>query len=71
MANIFRDLGNYEKAMKYYEKCLIIFNELGDKFNKSACLLNIGIIYKNLGNYEKAMEYYKKSRLIMCFKLLS
>lgn len=52
--------GNYPKAMGYYQKCLAIDKELGNKKGIARSLINIGIIYSDQGNYHKAMEYYQK-----------
>ncbi len=53
--------GNYEKAIMYYQKSLIISEELGLKKYMGMSYINIGGIYKDHGNYEKAIMYYQKS----------
>jgi tetratricopeptide (TPR) repeat protein/class 3 adenylate cyclase len=56
--------GNYPKAMGYYQKCLAIDNELGNKMGIARSFLNIGNIYSSQGNYTKAMEYFQKCMAI-------
>jgi len=56
--------GNYEKALEYYEKCLKIFEELGNKQGMGSSCNYIGVIYQNQGNYEKALKYLLKSKKI-------
>ena len=58
--------GNYDKALKYYEKCLAIkLKTLGGEHPDVAnSYNNIGITWRNKGEYDKALEYYTKSMAI-------
>jgi hypothetical protein len=56
----YKELGNYDEALKYY---LIIINsgELdNDIYKKIWVLSEIAYIYQNIDKYEEAIEYFKK-----------
>ncbi|MEI7511324.1 MAG: tetratricopeptide repeat protein [Candidatus Peregrinibacteria bacterium] len=60
---LFQDRGNYEKAIKVFEKVL----KMSEKScNKDCCSLsvyynNLGMAYKTKGENDKAIEYLKKA----------
>ncbi len=56
--------GNYNDALKYYEKSADIFRNNNDKGNYSALLVEIGRVYSSLGQYNKAIEYFHDSLII-------
>lgn len=60
---IYKNKGNYLKAMEYFEKSLIIFEEVIGTENPSTATSynNIGFLYKSIGDYLKAIEYYEKA----------
>ncbi|CAF0912554.1 unnamed protein product [Adineta steineri] len=55
--------GENQEALSYYEKVLVIrqqlfpsnHSDLGDSYNR------IGIVYYNMGDYPKALSYYEKA----------
>ncbi len=49
------------KALKYYNKSLEYYKELGNKKRIAFCLNNIGLIYKTKGNYSYALECFRQS----------
>ena len=57
----YRLRGDYPKALGYYQKCLGIREEMGDKKRVAGSLNNIGLIYSSQDQYPKALEYYKRS----------
>jgi tetratricopeptide (TPR) repeat protein len=57
----FMYLGEYENALKYFEKGLKFKEEEHDKKGISFCLNNIGLIYYNQGNFSKAIDFYMRS----------
>ncbi|WP_207431562.1 tetratricopeptide repeat-containing sensor histidine kinase [Sabulibacter ruber] len=54
-------VGNYPEVIRYWERSLAIFNQLGDKVGASNMLSNIGVIYSIQGWEAKAIEFYLKS----------
>jgi signal transduction histidine kinase len=56
---------DFDKAIKYFNNGLDIINKnsnvLLGKFNKEACLNNIGLAYQRKGDYIKSIDDYKKS----------
>ncbi|MCK4524039.1 tetratricopeptide repeat protein, partial [candidate division WOR-3 bacterium] len=63
------NLGNFEKALYYYNKNLL-FIEKNEKikkkllFDKALTYNNMGLIYQYKGNYRKALMFFNKSKKI-------
>ena len=57
------DQGQYEDAVKYYEKSIEINEQTLDKNDPdfSASYNNIASVYNKMSEYSKALQYYKKS----------
>ena len=53
--------GNYLSAKKFYNKSLLIYEEIGDKKGICASLNNIGAIYNSQGQGVRALEFFNKS----------
>jgi signal transduction histidine kinase len=51
----------YDKALEYHFKSLVVREKDGNKSEISITLNNIGFVYFKLKNYEKALEYFEKS----------
>jgi len=64
LGNAYRNLGQVEKAIEYYEKALEIAREIGDRQGEGADLGNLGNAYSDLGQVEKAIEYYEQALVI-------
>jgi tetratricopeptide (TPR) repeat protein len=60
MGLAYGDLGQVEKAISYYEQCLVLHREIGDRRGEGADLGNLGEAYGNLGQVEKAIGYYEQ-----------
>ena len=60
---VYRNLGEYDKALDYYFKALEIRKDvLGEKHpNTAGTYGNIGVVYHNLEDYDKALEFYNKA----------
>ena len=54
-------MGDFRKAIGYYEKALMIAEEIGDKRGKSNILGNLANAFTLLGDYSKAVPYYEKA----------
>ena len=52
---------NYPKAIDFYQRCLKISKEIGDRKAEANSLLNIGMICRAQGNNLEALEYYQRS----------
>jgi CHAT domain-containing protein len=58
---VYHHLGNYPKALDYYQQDLKIRKEIGDKRGIGSDLTGIGVVYSHLGNYPKALDYYQQA----------
>ena len=61
LGSAYRDLGQVQKGIDYYEQALVIAQEIGDRRNEGVWLGNLGNAYKNLGQVDTAKEYYGKA----------
>jgi len=59
---IYKNTGEYDKAIEYYQENLRIQEELGHILNMARSRANIGTVYYYFGiDYNKALEYYNTS----------
>ena len=58
LAHTFR--AEYDEALKYHFRSLVIRERQGKKDEISIALNNIGLVYFKLKNYEKALDYYEQ-----------
>lgn len=61
MANTFRKMGNYTKALELNLRKLKLEEKGNNPRNLAMALMNIGIIYRYQEEYDKALKYYYKS----------
>lgn len=61
IGNIHINLGDYPKALDYYQNALKIFEQLSDREGLSTSFNNIGLVHFKLGDYKKALDYYEQS----------
>ena len=61
LANTFRKMGNYSKALEYNFRKLPIAEKENDPDNLATVLMNIGIIYRYQEEYQNALLYYYKA----------
>ena len=64
LGNVYRSVGEYEKAREHLEKSLVIKKEIGDRNGEADCYTNLGNVYRSVGEYEKAREHLEKSLVI-------
>ncbi len=57
--------GEYDTALEYLQKSIVIFQQIGDTSGESAALNNISQFFKARGDYDTALEYLQKS-LVIC-----
>jgi len=58
---LYNNVGQYQKALEYYQKVLVIRQKMGNPKGEAAELSNIGTLYSNSGQYEKALEHYQQA----------
>ena len=66
IGSVYKNQGDYPKALEYYGKALAIVEEVLGKDHPDTATTynNIGLVYDNQGNYPKALEYYGKALAI-------
>jgi CHAT domain-containing protein len=57
-------LGQYQKALEFYQQSLIIAREIGDRQGELNAVNNSGLAYSSLGQYQKSLELYQQSLTI-------
>ncbi len=57
-------VGEYQKAIRYYEKALTIAKEIGDRKCEGEQLGNLGNVYSVTDEFRKSIEYYEKALTI-------
>ena len=60
MGNAYLSLGEYQKAIQYYEKGLELSTAIRDQSGVASNNGNYGNAYCHLGEYQKAIQYYEK-----------
>ena len=60
----YQNLGEYEKAIDYFEQSLPIFQQLGSYQEEANSLKYLGNVYLNLKKYNEAIDYYEQSLAI-------
>ena|GEM_PF-664977 len=58
---LYKDKGEWDKALDFYEKSLEISQELGYKQEISNSYNNLGLLCKDKGEWDKALEFYENS----------
>merc|ERR1712178_446432 len=71
IGTVYKNKGNYDEALMYYQKSLKIKyrvygvdeSEVETEGNShiASSLHSIGIVYREKGNYDEALMYYQKS----------
>ncbi|MCS6282565.1 MAG: CHAT domain-containing protein, partial [Dolichospermum sp.] len=61
---IYDSLGEYPKALEFYQQALDIRKKIGDRSGEANTLNNIGRIYDSLGQYLKALQFYQQALAI-------
>lgn len=53
--------GEYEQALDWYRKSLVIEEELGNRDGMASSYHHLGIVAQELGDYDQALDWYQKS----------
>jgi tetratricopeptide (TPR) repeat protein len=61
---VYKDKGEWERAIEYYERSLAIKEKVGDEHGMAPALNNLGSVYKAKGEWERAIEYFERSLAI-------
>ncbi len=50
--------GKYDSSILYYEKAVVIFNDIENLKGRGSAINNLGLIYWNMADYDKALKYF-------------
>lgn len=64
LGNVAWNLGEYANARTYYERALVIFQDIGNQQGVGNCLNNLGNVVGSLGDYTLASEYLAQALAI-------
>lgn len=59
--NTYNIIGNYKKAIDYYEIADSVYSDINSEYSRGICNNNIGTIYFFQGDYINALRYFKKA----------
>jgi tetratricopeptide (TPR) repeat protein len=66
LANVHRQIGNYDDALAGYRNALRIHQELGDKRGETETLIGIGSTFQQIGKYAEALVHHERALAISC-----
>lgn len=58
---VYNDLGRLDQAQMYFEKALVLWQELGDREKECAILNSLGAVYRDLGQKEQGQKSLLKA----------
>jgi tetratricopeptide (TPR) repeat protein len=61
LGNAYNSLGQYERAIAFFQQSLDIKKEIGDIQGESISLIGLGNAYNSLGQYERAIAFHQQS----------
>ena len=64
IGNVYRSMGQYDKALEHYKQSLKYSNIAGDQNMNAVIIKNRGITYKEKGNFSKAIKDFNESKQI-------
>jgi CHAT domain-containing protein/tetratricopeptide (TPR) repeat protein len=59
------DTSQFEAALQSWQKALIIYREIKDRYGEGASVGSLGLAYHALGDYTKAIEYQQQTLAIV------
>lgn len=60
MGIAYRNLGQYQQAIEFFEQSLGVAREVGDRVLEGNSLGNLGNTYADLGQYQQALEFHEQ-----------
>jgi len=64
LGSVYNSLGDYQKAIAFYEQSLNIARKIGDKKHEEIRLKNLGDVYNYLGKYQNSIAFYEQALII-------
>ncbi|MEH2141859.1 tetratricopeptide repeat protein [Nostoc sp.] len=61
LGNAYDSLGQYQRAIEFFQQSLDISREIGDRNGEGISLIGLGNAYYSLGQYQQAIEFYQQS----------
>lgn len=61
MANLYRKIGDHNRAIEYAERALTIREEVGDLLRIAKSQTNLGLLYRSMGEYHYAIAAYQEA----------
>ncbi len=55
------EMGDYASAAFFFDEAIRRARKIGDRYNESVALANLGHLYSEMGDYERALEYHLKA----------
>ena len=57
----YSDIGDINKARKYFEEWLAIADQIQDKDQQTAIYISLGLLYRYEGRYDNAIDYFNRA----------
>jgi len=64
LGTVYQTQSDLDKAVKYYERALSIYEKLGSQYGMAGAYGNLGNVYQTRGDLDNAIEYYDRSLTI-------
>ncbi len=64
IGEVYQSLGQYAKALEFYQQALVIFREIGDKAEEKTTLNNMAVVYGKQNQYSQALELFNQALAI-------
>jgi tetratricopeptide (TPR) repeat protein len=58
------NLGQYQEALNYFQRALVIHQEVGNRAEEGYTFSHIGFAYNGLGRYNQALPYYQQALVV-------
>ncbi|MBS9391340.1 MAG: tetratricopeptide repeat protein [Dolichospermum sp. WA123] len=61
LGNVYKDLGEYQQAIKFHRQSLEVSREIGDPYAEISSLIGLGSSYYLLKEYQRAIKFHRQS----------